>query len=106
MTILSIYDWHILLRLADQCTFGHDKNRVKADGTSAGQNLYWSGSSEQNSFDEVINERVDSRCGLYVTSLENSLNLFKSHFVLVDANCDGWRHGMVHGGGGPRLQLQ
>jgi len=34
-------------RWADQCTFGHDKERGKLDGTYVGQNAYWGGNSQQ-----------------------------------------------------------
>ena len=34
-------------RWADQCTFGHDSERAKLDGTYVGQNAYWGGSSQQ-----------------------------------------------------------
>ena len=44
----------IAQRWADQCSFEHDVNRVKADGTMVGQNIYWSGNSDQNSFDELM----------------------------------------------------
>ena len=40
-------------RWADQCTFEHDEDRHKADGTKAGQNLFLKGSSNQYTFDEV-----------------------------------------------------
>ena len=43
----------ILSRWADQCTFDHDTDRHKADGTKAGQNLFLKGSSNQYTFDEV-----------------------------------------------------
>ena len=43
----------ILSRWADQCTFEHDEDRHKADGTKAGQNLFLKGSSNQYTFDEV-----------------------------------------------------
>ena len=29
-------------RWADQCDFGHDKERAKLDGTYVGQNAFWS----------------------------------------------------------------
>jgi len=70
-------------RLADQCTFGHDKNRVKADGTSAGQNLYWSGSSQQNSFDELMQTVTDGVMEWYMEVEDpgynsNDINPFQS----------------------------
>ena len=34
-------------RWADQCTFGHDSERSKLDGTYVGQNAYWGGNSQQ-----------------------------------------------------------
>merc|ERR1719278_887887 len=34
-------------RWADQCTFGHDSERSKLDGTYVGQNAYYSGSSQK-----------------------------------------------------------
>merc|ERR1711971_120637 len=34
-------------RWADQCTFGHDSERAKLDGTYVGQNAYWGGNSQQ-----------------------------------------------------------
>ena len=38
----------IAQRWADQCTFGHDSDRDKLDGTSAGQNAYWGGRQRQD----------------------------------------------------------
>ena len=32
-------------RWADQCSFGHDSERAKLDGTYVGQNTYWGGTS-------------------------------------------------------------
>ena len=37
----------IAQRWADQCTFGHDSEREKLDGTSVGQNAYWGGNSQE-----------------------------------------------------------
>ena len=34
-------------RWADQCDFGHDKERAKLDGTYVGQNAYEGGNSQQ-----------------------------------------------------------
>ena len=34
-------------RWADQCTFGHDSERSKLDGTYVGQNAYWGGTSRE-----------------------------------------------------------
>jgi len=41
-------------RWADQCTFGHDSNRDKLDGTSVGQNAYMSMSSQVSTAEEVM----------------------------------------------------
>ena len=63
-------------RWADQCTFGHDSERAKLDGTYVGQNAYWGGSTveqdeaavqggmataAQNWYDEVTNPGFDSQ---------------------------------------------
>ena len=39
---------------ADQCTFGHDDERNKLDGTYVGQNAYLKGSSTKKDKDTVI----------------------------------------------------
>ena len=38
---------------ADQCTFGHDDERNKLDGTYVGQNAYLKGSSTKKDKDAV-----------------------------------------------------
>ena len=63
-------------RWADQCTFGHDSERSKLDGTYVGQNAYWGGNSQQqdeaavqggmtnaaqNWYDEVTDPGFDSQ---------------------------------------------
>ena len=63
-------------RWADQCTFGHDNERDKLDGTKVGQNAYWGGNPRrleeaavqgemagpvQAWYDEVTNPGFDSR---------------------------------------------
>merc|ERR1712227_1131541 len=65
----------IAQRWSDQCTFGHDSERNKLDGTSVGQNAYWGASTQQVSeadvqagvnkatqawYDEVTNPGFDS----------------------------------------------
>jgi len=49
----------IAQRWADQCTFDHDDSRHKADGTKAGQNLFLKGSSNQYTFDELMQTVAD-----------------------------------------------
>jgi len=44
----------IAQRWADQCTFGHDKNRKKLDGTYVGQNAYMSSSSRESDLDAIM----------------------------------------------------
>jgi len=56
----------IAQRLADQCTFDHDVHRDKADGTMVGQNLYWAGNSNQNSFDELMQTVTDGVIAWYL----------------------------------------
>ena len=66
----------IAQRWADQCTFGHDKERSKLDGTKVGQNAFIGYSSAQaaegaiqgnmaqpaqNWYDEVTNPGFDSQ---------------------------------------------
>jgi len=41
-------------RWADQCTFGHDKNRKKLDGTYVGQNAYMASSSQESDLDAIM----------------------------------------------------
>ena len=41
-------------RWADQCEFGHDKNRKKLDGTYVGQNAYMSSSSRESDLDAIM----------------------------------------------------
>merc|ERR1712112_678019 len=41
-------------RWADQCTFGHDKDRNKLDGTYVGQNAYMSSSSRESDLDTIM----------------------------------------------------
>jgi len=41
-------------RWADQCTFGHDGNRKKLDGTYVGQNAYMSGSSKESDLATIM----------------------------------------------------
>ena len=43
----------IAQRWSDQCTFGHDSERNKLDGTSVGQNAYWGASTQQVSEADV-----------------------------------------------------
>jgi len=49
----------IAQRWADQCTFEHDESRHKADGTKAGQNLFLKGSSNQYTFEELMQTVAD-----------------------------------------------
>jgi len=51
---------NIAQRLADQCIFQHDSNRVKLDGTSVGQNVFIMGSSVQASEAEIQASAGDS----------------------------------------------
>merc|ERR1719369_1129517 len=44
----------IAQRWADQCTFGHDKNRKKLDGTSVGQNAYMSGTTRKKDLATIM----------------------------------------------------
>jgi len=44
----------IAQRWADQCTFGHDKDRKKLDGTYVGQNAYMSSSSRESDLDTIM----------------------------------------------------
>ena len=41
-------------RWADQCTFGHDGERSKCDGTYVGQNAFSSWNSQESTLDEVM----------------------------------------------------
>ena len=53
----------IAQRWSDQCTFGHDSERNKLDGTSVGQNAYWTGSNQQVSEADVqagVNEATQA----------------------------------------------
>ena len=43
---------------ADQCTFGHDDERKKLDGTYVGQNAYLKGSSNKKDKATVNYENV------------------------------------------------
>ena len=47
-------------RWADQCTFGHDDDRNKCDGTYVGQNAYSSWNSQQFTQAEVMTDAVNS----------------------------------------------
>ena len=44
----------IAQRWADQCQFGHDTNQKKLDGTSVGQNVAWSSSSNEPSLQDSV----------------------------------------------------
>jgi len=46
----------IAQRWADQCTFGHDKNRKKLDGTYVGQNAYMSGTTRQDDLTAIMDK--------------------------------------------------
>jgi len=47
-------------RWAWQCTFGHDDDRSKCDGTYVGQNAYSSWSSQESTWDEVMANTVNA----------------------------------------------
>ena len=51
----------IAQRWSDQCTSGHDSERNKLDGTSVGQNAYWSASTVAES------ESIQSERGVAAT---------------------------------------
>ena len=41
-------------RWADQCTFGHDEERSKCDGTYVGQNAYSSWNSQESTWEDTM----------------------------------------------------
>ena len=49
----------IAQRWADQCTFDHDANKKKLDGTSVGQNVAWSFSSNKQSGSGLTSTVID-----------------------------------------------
>ena len=52
-------------RWADQCTFGHDSERSKLDGTYVGQNAYWSGNSQELGEADVMGGMASSAQSWY-----------------------------------------
>ena len=50
----------IAQRWANQCTFGHDDDRSKCDGTYVGQNAYTSWNSQESTWEEVMANTVDA----------------------------------------------
>ena len=55
----------IAQRWADQCTFGHDKVRIKLDGTSVGQNAYIGYSSAQSEESLIQSAMADAAQNWY-----------------------------------------
>ena len=55
----------IAQRWANQCTFGHDDDRSKCDGTYVGQNAYSSWNSQESTWEEVMANTVDAVQSLY-----------------------------------------
>jgi len=47
-------------RWADQCTFGHDDDRNKCDGTYVGQNAYSAWNSQESTWDELMENMGNS----------------------------------------------
>merc|ERR1719452_237361 len=50
----------IAQRWADQCTFGHDGDRSKCDGTYVGQNAFSSWNSQESTYDEVMGNSANA----------------------------------------------
>ena len=63
-------------RLADQCTFGHDADRSKCDGTYVGQNVGQFQTSWEESQTEVMAELGD-----VVQSWYNEVSGFNSDHI-------------------------
>jgi len=61
-------------RWADQCTFGHDDDRSKCDGTYVGQNAYSSWSSQEKTQTEVMAEVGDAVQAWYNEVVEFGFN--------------------------------
>lgn len=96
-------------RWADQCDFGHDDERCKDDGTSVGQNVFWSANSERKSERDVMSSLIDAAQGWYdeVTDPGYSFsdpwqsNYGTGHYTqLVWAESDELGCGMVYYEGG------
>ena len=82
----------IAQRWTDQCTWGHDKDRRKLDGTWVGQNAFAAGSNKEETREQVVNLvniyhinsyhffdiKVESRFGNAITAFYNEVRFWPS----------------------------
>jgi len=64
----------IAQRWADQCTFGHDENRKKLDGTYVGQNVYMSYSFTDLDLDTIMGQMDEAVTAWYSEVYENNFD--------------------------------